>query len=64
MKIVVASGGFDPIHYGHIKYLAEAKKILIDAINEDKQKSFDKWWNYMEKDYSDNPAFFFSMLKW
>ena len=40
-----------------------AKKILIDAINEDKNKSFDKWWKYMENDYPDNPAFFFSMLK-
>ncbi len=38
MKIVVVSGGFDPIHSGHIAYLQEAKKIgdkLIVALNSD-----------------------------
>jgi cytidyltransferase-like protein len=25
-KIVVVSGGFDPVHSGHISYLKEAKK--------------------------------------
>lgn len=38
MKISVVSGGFDPIHSGHISYLESAKKIadyLIVAINSD-----------------------------
>ena len=38
MKIVIVSGGFDPIHSGHIAYLEEAKKLgdkLIVALNSD-----------------------------
>lgn len=38
MKIVVVSGGFDPIHSGHISYLNDAKKHgdkLIVALNSD-----------------------------
>ena len=38
MKIVVVSGGFDPIHSGHIAYLKSAKNIgdkLIVALNSD-----------------------------
>jgi cytidyltransferase-like protein len=38
MKIVVASGGFDPIHSGHIAYFKSAKElgdILIIALNSD-----------------------------
>ena len=38
MNIVVASGGFDPIHSGHISYLNHAKKLgdyLIVALNSD-----------------------------
>ena len=38
MKIVVVSGGFDPIHSGHIAYLEAAKKLgdkLIVALNSD-----------------------------
>ena len=36
--IVIASGGFDPIHSGHINYLNEAAKLgnyLIAAVNSD-----------------------------
>ena len=29
MKIAVVSGGFDPIHSGHIAYLSSAQKLLI-----------------------------------
>ena len=39
MKISVVSGGFDPIHSGHIAYLNSARKygdILIVALNSDK----------------------------
>ena len=38
MKIVVVSGGFDPIHSGHISYLQAASKLgnkLIVALNSD-----------------------------
>lgn len=46
MNIVIASGGFDPIHIGHIKYLKAAKKFgyLIVILNNDnwlmKKKGF------------------------
>ena len=38
MKIVVATGGFDPLHGGHINYLKEARKLgdqLIVGVNSD-----------------------------
>ena len=38
MKIAVVSGGFDPIHSGHITYINAAKKFgdhLIIALNSD-----------------------------
>ena len=38
MKIVIATGGFDPIHSGHIAYLKAAKQlgdILIVGLNSD-----------------------------
>ena len=37
-KISIVSGGFDPIHSGHIEYIKEAKKYgdyLIVALNSD-----------------------------
>lgn len=38
MKIIVVSGGFDPIHSGHVSYLKSAKNLgdkLIVALNSD-----------------------------
>ncbi len=38
MKIIAASGGFDPIHVGHIEYLKHAKSLgdkLIVIVNSD-----------------------------
>lgn len=52
MKIVVVSGGFDPIHSGHIAYLRDAKALgdkLVVGINSDswltrkKGKPFMPW---------------------
>ncbi len=50
MKISVVSGGFDPIHSGHIAYLNEAKKIsdfLIVALNSDKWLTLKKKKTFM-----------------
>ncbi len=38
MKIVLVTGGFDPIHSGHIAYLKSAKALgdkLVVALNSD-----------------------------
>lgn len=38
MKIVCVSGGFDPVHVGHIRYFKEAKKLgdkLVVILNSD-----------------------------
>ena len=51
MKIAVVSGGFDPIHSGHIDYLSEAKKnadYLIVALNSDHWLSKKKGRPFME----------------
>lgn len=51
-KIVICSGGFDPLHQGHIEYFKSAKKLgdtLVVALNSDswlsrkKGKSFMSW---------------------
>lgn len=38
-RVVLVTGGFDPIHRGHISYIREAKKlgdVLVVGINSDK----------------------------
>jgi len=38
MKVVIATGGFDPVHSGHIAYFKEAKKlgdVLLVGLNSD-----------------------------
>ena len=53
MKAVLATGGFDPLHSGHINYLKNAKKlgdILIVGLNSDewlirKKSNFFMEWN-------------------
>lgn len=63
-KIVIATGGFDPIHSGHIKYLKSASslgELLIVGVNSDewlrrkKGKEFMPW---------DERSFIVSNLKW
>jgi len=37
-KVVMVSGGFDPIHHGHVRYFKDAKKLgdkLVVVINND-----------------------------
>ena len=49
-KIVMVSGGFDPIHIGHIRYMQEAKKLgnkLIVVINNDNWLNFKKGYAFM-----------------
>jgi cytidyltransferase-like protein len=38
MKVVLVTGGFDPLHSGHIEYFKEAKQLgdkLIVGLNSD-----------------------------
>ena len=44
-KIVVASGYFNPIHFGHIEYLEKSKELgdfLVVIVNNDKQTQLKK----------------------
>ena len=44
-SVVVASGYFDPMHYGHIEYLQKSKDLgdkLIVIVNSDKQARMKK----------------------
>ena len=49
-KIVLITGGFDPIHSGHISYIQAAKKLgdlLIVGVNSDEWLSRKKGRNFM-----------------
>ena len=49
-KIVMISGGFDPIHIGHVRYMQEAKKLgdkLIVVINNDNWLKLKKGYAFM-----------------
>jgi len=49
-NVVVATGGFDPIHSGHIAYLEEASKlgaILIVGVNSDQWLTRKKGYPFM-----------------
>lgn len=53
MKIVVASGGFDPLHVGHIEYLQKAKElgdILIVSVARDKHLLLKKEFVFMQEE--------------
>mmetsp|Transcript_17557 Transcript_17557/g.19751 ORF Transcript_17557/g.19751 Transcript_17557/m.19751 type:complete len:148 (+) Transcript_17557:27-470(+) len=44
-KIVVASGYFDPLHYGHVEYLQKSRDLgdaLIVIVNNDQQATLKK----------------------
>lgn len=49
-KLVAVSGGFDPIHIGHIEYLKEAKKLgdkLVVILNTDEFLRWKKGYVFM-----------------
>ena len=49
---VVASGYFDPMHSGHIRYFREAKKLgdkLIVIVNNDRQAALKKGHHFMNQ---------------
>ena len=49
-KIVVTSGYFDPLHFGHIELLRKAKKLgdkLIVIVNNEKQTKLKKGYEFM-----------------
>jgi len=49
-KIVMVSGGFDPIHIGHVRYIQEARKLgdyLIVVLNNDNWLRFKKGKEFM-----------------
>ena len=53
MKVIVVSGGFDPLHSGHIAYFAAAKKLgdrLVVALNSDAWLVNKKGKNFMPFD--------------
>ena len=51
-KIVMVSGGFDPIHIGHIRYIQEAKKFgdyLVVVLNNDNWLRMKKGKEFMQE---------------
>ncbi len=49
-KIVMVSGGFDPIHIGHVRMMQEAKKLgdkLVVVINNDNWLKLKKGYSFM-----------------
>ena len=52
-KVVMVSGGFDPIHIGHIRYIQEAKNLgdfLIVVINNDNWLRMKKGKEFMKEE--------------
>lgn len=53
-KVVMVSGGFDPVHIGHVRMFNEAKKLgneLVVVLNNDNWLKFKKGYAFMpEKD--------------
>ena len=52
MKIILVSGGFDPLHVGHVRLFKEARKLgqeLVVLINNDNWLKKKKGYNFMEE---------------
>ena len=51
-KVVMVSGGFDPVHIGHVRMFEEAKKLgdeLVVVINNDNWLKFKKGYTFMSE---------------
>lgn len=51
-KIVMVSGGFDPVHIGHVRLFREAKKLgdeLVVVLNNDNWLRFKKGFTFMSE---------------
>ena len=49
-KVVMVSGGFDPVHIGHVRMFEEAKKLgdeLVVVLNNDNWLKFKKGYTFM-----------------
>lgn len=52
-KVVMVSGGFDPVHIGHVRMFEEAKKLgdeLVVVVNNDNWLRFKKGFVFMHED--------------
>jgi len=52
-KIVMVSGGFDPVHIGHVRMIQEAKKLgdeLVVVLNNDNWLKFKKGFVFMSEE--------------
>jgi len=52
-KVVMISGGFDPIHIGHVRYIQEAKKLgdyLVVVLNNDNWLRMKKGKEFMKEE--------------
>ena len=67
MKISVVSGGFDPIHSGHIEYFKAAKlnsdKLIVFPKNSEKF-NFSTRTNIIRKNYQSSRSEIDSAVKW
>lgn len=51
-KVVMVSGGFDPVHIGHVRLFEEAKKLgdeLVVVLNNDNWLRFKKGYAFMKE---------------
>jgi D-beta-D-heptose 7-phosphate kinase/D-beta-D-heptose 1-phosphate adenosyltransferase len=52
-KIVMVSGGFDPVHIGHVRMFKEAKKLgdkLVVVVNNDNWLKLKKGYAFMPEE--------------
>jgi cytidyltransferase-like protein len=62
--VVAVSGGFDPVHIGHIKYIKEAKKLgdkLVVILNNDNWLALKKGYSFM---HENDRKYILESLRW